>query len=787
MELEKVKRASNYGKHVEWVVRTYEEAKGLVHGFQKDAIQNAIGARKQTKSYAGWKCVIDIKETDKGTFLIVEDFGTVGLTGKNYTIEDLDQMTENSGYRIPSDQRLARISVDNSSGGDATSAGLYGVGKTLYVAASKITKNYFESVTENEGYRCNVNDNNKMFRKALEEDEGRNFIKEATGLEPIDHVGTRFIVVEPKEEIVEAIRGAQQEMLHDAEETWWRSIVKMSNPEDGIFIGGVRAEVPECYRFNEDKSLCDKETLYIKEPTEVEEGYRFTKFGFFIKEEIPEDLQGFYFYRRGMKIGKIDISKWDILIKKPYFGFIELDDRWEEELAETENATHYDVMANSKRRNCYQLLKATVLNKIQDFLEEFGYLSIKENNEKYLAQLAEDIKQDISDLLSENGFESVGTGNRKQRIEVSFDGVRYPHEGNPLYERSIYQSEKISGSYIIKNNTLRKIDLKVSLYTTRSNGAKISDLEEFEVSVGSKEQKECNFALIADDSNSAFNECNNLKISVALKDDNSKPVVKKLVYYYGTETIIKAEEDFEFNIASYRYPNEPEKGRRVDTNESITGLSYTMVNRLHRPVKARLKVMTQDVKNNNELIETVMDQCFTLPPDGNELVTDPIDIVFSEATYFPKLRKGVINIRARLGLMEDLIEKELDTGTILGKYEFKVFFNKPEKAGPEINLRYEGNSNDYRRYWFDSKDRNGVVINTEHPEFKACGESAIEQEKYITRVYLRACISLYASKGMLDGNLLNGSTNANNMNNFEYFDALEQKIEEIWYQQCLKK
>jgi hypothetical protein len=51
---------------------------------------------------------------------------------------------------------------------------------------------YFDSISQNEGYRCNINEIDKMFPKALEGEEAKQYIQETTGLNPINHIGTRI-------------------------------------------------------------------------------------------------------------------------------------------------------------------------------------------------------------------------------------------------------------------------------------------------------------------------------------------------------------------------------------------------------------------------------------------------------------------------------------------------------------------------------------------------------------------------------------------------------------------
>ena len=68
----------NYKRQVDWIFGAYELAGvSFPDGFQKDAIQNAVGARKHD-SWKDWKCSISIVTNEKGTFLLVEDEGTQG-------------------------------------------------------------------------------------------------------------------------------------------------------------------------------------------------------------------------------------------------------------------------------------------------------------------------------------------------------------------------------------------------------------------------------------------------------------------------------------------------------------------------------------------------------------------------------------------------------------------------------------------------------------------------------------------------------------------------------------
>ena len=109
----------NYKNNVDWILGAYEDA-GVTfpNGFQKDAIQNAVGARKTTK-WKNWSCDISLVENEHGRFVIVEDFGTVGLTGNNTPADEINKMMA-EGKTLPASERLSRFTSMFNSGGNTT-------------------------------------------------------------------------------------------------------------------------------------------------------------------------------------------------------------------------------------------------------------------------------------------------------------------------------------------------------------------------------------------------------------------------------------------------------------------------------------------------------------------------------------------------------------------------------------------------------------------------------------------------------------------------------------------
>lgn len=162
----------NYKNNVNWILEAYTGA-GVTfpNGFQKDAIQNAVGARK-TNKWKNWSCDISLVENEYGIFVIVEDSGTVGLTGNNTPAEKINQMMAN-GETLPASERLSRFTSMFNSGGNTTGGGLFGAGKSVYSVASQTYTYYFDSLREDGLYVANVNKCGQVMSVALEGDDAK--------------------------------------------------------------------------------------------------------------------------------------------------------------------------------------------------------------------------------------------------------------------------------------------------------------------------------------------------------------------------------------------------------------------------------------------------------------------------------------------------------------------------------------------------------------------------------------------------------------------------------------
>lgn len=86
----------NWKAQIETVVSGYEEHKELVHGLQKDAIQNGWGHRLYKKGKS-WAFEFNlIKGPDNKPYLTMTDMEGYGLTGRNMITQEIpDDPPEN--------------------------------------------------------------------------------------------------------------------------------------------------------------------------------------------------------------------------------------------------------------------------------------------------------------------------------------------------------------------------------------------------------------------------------------------------------------------------------------------------------------------------------------------------------------------------------------------------------------------------------------------------------------------------------------------------------------------
>lgn len=314
---------------------------GIAHGLQKDAIQNGWDAcEPKTKAYVSshWKMRFELAHLGKRRLLLIQDVGTTGLTGSKIS-EDFRH-----GETPPETERWAKWESFASGKTSVDSLGERGQGKMLYIASSKDHELYYESLRSDGTYRAGWTkaSHSDCPLSHWEEDEGRRIIQDRLGLTPITEQGSRFIVIEPLDEIVDAIMSGA--MSDNIAETWWPLVLKQGGTiEVKSRSKSFLITTPPRYPIESDHA---DSKVWIKEGVKVtykNEQYTIKRIALsHSTREIPEGKQGVGVYRAGMQVPTLAFTRREF---RPFiYGYVELGNEIDRELKEQhlESPNHYD-------------------------------------------------------------------------------------------------------------------------------------------------------------------------------------------------------------------------------------------------------------------------------------------------------------------------------------------------------------------------------------------------------------------------------------------------------------
>lgn len=723
----------NWKSQIEQVVRGYEtgDAKGLVHGLQKDTIQNSWGARKHKKGL-GWKTVFNLVNNEKGIFLLIQDIGTTGMTGPNLSTTEI----KNYEGEIPSSYKLARFSAMNFSGGNQ-GAGLFGRGKMLFSAASKNCSIFYETITENEGYRANwkklKGNDLQVGEKAFEGKKAKNFIYNSIRIEPIKQIGSRIIIENPLKEVVDAIKNG--EFIRYIEETWWRIILKY-NVEISVLYNNKQqtAKIPSQYSQalsnNNDWIMWERTLLDIPDYYKVKKIQLFTS-----KKEIDEDLRDVYVYRKDMKVGKIPLDV-PTKIKKKYFGYIEVDKNWENELEAIESLEHYGF--SNKRKGAFQQLKNIVSSEHENFMRELGFISNRENRHQELIREMHEISQNLNQFLGKMDIDRIGSGKNKDIIEVKLVNVEFPNSDNNRVETDdIIKNIKFK---VFNNSGMRRkayfrLDIKCENETICKivddsiciDGSSYAELGPFNIDIKSPIVKYKKHTI----------ELTVTRINV------KKKIIKTIPFYYAIDPKTKKGNDFIIKNKSMKFPRKD--SRRVNIDEKISMITYTIQNNASSKAYIAFHLTVHNSNKSNELIDDIMLK--------KDLVLDPfseIDIIcpnihFTVDKYASKLESGILEIRAKISAADDFGQYEI-AEELTKCSKVKVFFNRDEDRGVVIfkNIDMGKYENDFRRSILEGYNQNwSFILNIAHPNYQIIQDDPDARKEYIQQEMMKQTIMVF--------------------------------------------
>jgi hypothetical protein len=360
----------NWPEDVRTIVDGYRSYTTIPHAVQKDAIQNGWSARINKKG-KGWSFTFELLETGERKFLLMTDQGTTGLTGRVLTPEEYEK-------DLPPEERWGRFEgVAFTQPRTERTLGSRGRGKFIFVGASKEYTILYDTLRGDGTYRFGFRTVEKTESPvaAYDGEEGRQKLREITGnlIEPLSTVGTRVIIVNPIDELIEDIKKGR--FLRYIGETWWEIILKY-----GATIkvkAGERentATIPEEFDLKEEDWRNGK--VWIKRNQRLPAGFREIRIKtlhiVYRKDRIvPEDIRGIAIQRDGMKICTIEPRYMPREIAERLYGYINFDADTEEELLQDEGIEHYSY---DFRRALPGAIKRFVEDEIMKFArEKLGY------------------------------------------------------------------------------------------------------------------------------------------------------------------------------------------------------------------------------------------------------------------------------------------------------------------------------------------------------------------------------------------------------------------------------
>lgn len=330
----------NWPEDVKAVVDGYRSHTTISHAVQKDAIQNAWSARKNKKG-KGWSFTFELVETRGRKFLLMTDEGTTGLTGKVLSPDEYEM-------DLPGEERWGRFEgVAFTQPRAERTLGSRGRGKFIFVGASKEYTILYDTLRGDGIYRFGFRtvERTESPVYASDAEEGKEKLKEITGdlIKPLSSVGTRVIIVNPVDEIIQDITTGR--FLRYIGETWWEIILKC-NATIKLKKGDEEqvAGIPEEFDLKDEDSRKLKVWIKPHQKVPVTLGEALIKnlhIVYNADRPIPEDIRGIALQRNGMKICTIEPKYMTREIAERIYGYINFEPDTEESLLEYEGIEHY--------------------------------------------------------------------------------------------------------------------------------------------------------------------------------------------------------------------------------------------------------------------------------------------------------------------------------------------------------------------------------------------------------------------------------------------------------------
>ena len=482
-----INRAADLKAVMDGYEQAIQKTNWLSEALQKDGIQNAWGARKNSNGKE-WEARIVYYENayDDSPLIFIEDSGTFGLTGDvpNNEQEEIALLESND-----SEQRLCRFLSSNWSVKTENTLGSRGRGKMVFIGASRRKQMYFETIKSDDNIyvfgRTYLASDKTMKVEVYKEQQAHEQRVKTFGAKfpQLNHVGTRIIIPQPVKELAEAVK--DRKIAESIQLTWWEILSKHeASILIGLFENPVRVELSPWLPIS--NSGLRKNKSYQNIPVEKGSSLKIKRISLVYLEdkEIPLNYQGIAVQRAGMNIQIRPIGKiLDRIQDGKVYGSIELGKHLDDAMLKLEGPEHYTFTWN---KGVAHKVNREVKKIVKEFAKEFKILDDERKSASKERREAESAVQKelnaIAKSIGLSGIASGTTGQKRQRkqstitekIQISIPDFKTPHQSG-----QVNTGQEIAGAYALASSTHEEhLSVSFQVWVYREGGFNIPGLRE---------------------------------------------------------------------------------------------------------------------------------------------------------------------------------------------------------------------------------------------------------------------------------------------------------------------
>lgn len=733
---------------IRYVKVDYESgsAKGLVHGLQKDAIQNSVGAAKNIKNLKSWEITFDLLSINGNDALSFTDKGTIGLTGDILSNQEI--IEKSSKGELDSTQNLSRFLSVFESGGNL-GPGSYGRGKLVFQACSKTQTILCDSLRNDDTYiffKRTIKNNQLVQTEVVQGREAEDLLaQESDGkLSPLKEHGTRITILDldPSEEyngvsIKQAIINSFDDDLEDEEceysfdkmiqETWWELLLKTQAKfilkwegkiktvtlEDPLLSMLVKNDKEDGWRIHERKNI----NIQIKNSV-----YRIKRLRFAVAPfKLPDLYKEIYVQRKRMKIGEINKNiNPDNKIKSKFTGIIELDKDLEEIMLEPEDMTHYGY--KKTRHAAVREIRQVIKEELESFHEKLGIR--KNKGDKNLEREIQEALKELNEHASEFGLISnFGTGREAKQLSIKFKEFQLPNKGS-LRVEYIDDIGPIKCEIINSANEIFSGEFRGKV-VQRGNGHEQQIITN-KITIPPRGKIEIDIPPFKIDQHFHYGE--GIMLRFELPEQRIKNT--KLVWLGREAPVHENKYPFQLTLDSIQFPHK--NTRRVEINDKMENIGFSISNTLGENIKTKIQLtVRRGSGDKSEIIKIIDLKDFEVKTMTDEAFQNNELLVSEE--HFGFFNEEPLNHDYRsceLYLRITSAEHYVDLGILKGDYlapkkkiPFWIGIDDPGQS-VFIDVITENSEKDHRRSWFSGNKGSGYYFhfNQGHPAFKIIQE-----------------------------------------------------------------